>query len=133
LKIVMVLLWAALLCDATAFAQLGANCPAEHPGILRNKSGIVWFTPEQLEKMAIHRVKPVMPSSLAGFHFSGYVGFKILVDTKGEIGCIWDPTGNPVFGLAANQALQYWTFKPMLVDGKPVEFVGVMKFYVSAN
>jgi hypothetical protein len=132
LKTLIVLLWAALFCANTALAQLGANC-GEHPGVLRNKSGIVWFTSEQLEKMAITRLQPVMPPTPEEFHYDGFVSFKILVDVKGEIGCIWGSAGNSIFLPAVNEALQYWKFKPMLVNGKPVEFVGVMKFHVRAN
>jgi outer membrane biosynthesis protein TonB len=100
---------------------------------LRNKSGIVWFTTEQLEKMAIKRIEPVMPLTAAGYHYDGAVSFRILVDRKGEISCIWAGAGNSLFVPAANEALQYWKFKPMLVNGKPVEFVGIMKFHVYAN
>ncbi len=126
------MLWLVALCSACAFAQLGPNCGA-HRGILHDQSGIVWFTPEQLRKMAINQVEPVTPSRLAGFHFQGYVSFKVLVGPDGHIGCIWDQVGNPVFGKAANEALQYWTFKPILVNGRPVEFVGTIKFHVSAD
>jgi hypothetical protein len=134
MKKLIVLLWAGLFCSDRTLAQLGANCGDHaHPDILRNRAGIVWFSSEELQKRAIKRVEPVTPSSLAGFHFEGYVSFKILVDQKGEIGCIWDETGNAVFASAANQALQYWTFKPYLVNGKPVEYVGVIKFHVVAN
>lgn len=132
LKILIVLLGAGLFCADTALAQLGVNC-GEHTAILRDKSGIVWFTTERLEKRAIKQVKPVMPARLAGFHFEGYVSFKILVDGHGDIGCIWEETGNPVYAAAANEALQYWKFKPMVVDGKPVEYVGVVKFHVRAD
>ena len=116
----------------TALAQLGANC-GEHANLFRSKSGIVWFTPEQLEKMAIRRIEPAMPRIASGSHYDGYVTFKILVDTKGEIGCIWDGSGKPIFVRAVNEALQYWRYTPMLLNGKPVEFVGVMKFHVEAN
>ncbi len=126
------LLCAALSCASTALAQFGVNC-GEHPDVLRNKSGIVWFTHEQLEKMAIKRVEPVMPSTPPGFQYDGYVTFKILVDREGNIACIWNPTGSPLFHSAVNVALQYWKFKPMVVSGKPVEFVGVMKFHVVAK
>jgi len=122
----------ALFCAGTALAQLGANC-GEHPDVLRNKSGIVWFAPAQLEKMAIKRLEPVMPPTPVGFHYDGYVTFNILVDRNGDVGCIWASAGNSLFLGAANEALQYWKFKPMLVNGKPVEFVGTMKFHVYAN
>jgi len=75
----------------------------------------------------------VMPSAPADFHYDGYVSFRILVDKKGEIGCIWAKNGHPMFILAVNEALQYWEFKPMQVNGKLVEFVGVIKFHVHAN
>lgn len=128
----MVPLCAVLFCANVAGAQLGSNC-GDHPEILRGKSGIIWFTPEQLEKRATKQVKPVMPARVAGFHFEGFVSFKVLVDVHGDIGCIWEETGNPVCAAAANEALQYWKFKPIVVDGKPVEYVGVVKFHVRAD
>jgi Gram-negative bacterial TonB protein C-terminal len=119
---------------ATALAQLGPNCGDEHRDLFRNRSGkVVWFDSGQLRNMAVKRLEPQTPSSLNGFHIAGYVSFKILVDQHGEIACIWDQVGNPVFGKAANEALQYWTFKPMVVNGKPVEFVGTVRFHMSAN
>jgi hypothetical protein len=129
--------WIALLCAVlffagTALAQLGINC-GQHPGVFRNKSGIVWFTPEQLEKMATKRVEPGTPPAPAGFHYDGYVTFKILVDKDGQIGCIWANGGNPLFFAPVNEALQYWEFKPLLVNGKPIEFVGTMKFHVHVD
>ncbi|MFZ0688068.1 MAG: hypothetical protein WAM89_21200 [Terriglobales bacterium] len=125
----MGLLSAALLCAGPALAQLGVNC-GEHPGVLRGKSGIVSFSPDQMEKMATKRVVPGSPSTPPGFHYDGFVTFKILVDKEGQIGCIWAQGGNPLFFIPVNEALQYWEFKPMLVNGKPVEFVGTMKFHV---
>lgn len=134
MRAAITVLWLVAFCGGTAFAQLGANCPDEPRDILRNRTGkIVWFTSEQLRKVAIKQPAPETPSSVAGFHISGYVSFKILVDRNGEIGCIWDQVGNPAFGKTANEALQYWTFKPMIVNGKPVEFVGTVKFYMSSK
>ena len=116
-----------------AFAQLGQNC-GEHPDLLRDRSGkIVWFTPEKLKERATKQVEPETPSMMEGFHFQGDVSFKVLVDKNGEVACIWERIGNPMFAKAANEALQYWTFKPMTVNGKPVEFVGTMKFHMSAR
>jgi hypothetical protein len=130
------LLCAALFYAGTALAQFGANC-GEHPNVLRDKSGIVWFTPEQLDKMTTRRIEPAMPRlssvSHSVSHYDGYVTFKILVDTKGDIACIWAGSGKPEFVRAVNEALQYWRYTPMRVNGKPVEFVGVVKFNVAAN
>ncbi len=131
---VVAVVWFAAFCTGMACAQLGANCGDEHHDILRDPSGkIVWFTSEQLNKMAIKRFEPQTPSSMAGFHIAGYVSFKLLVDRDGKISCIWDQVGNPMFGKAANEALQSWAFRPMAVNGKAVEFVGTVRFYMSAN
>ncbi|MFZ3264730.1 MAG: hypothetical protein WA172_12080 [Terriglobales bacterium] len=132
MKMKFALLCAILLYSAAAYSQLGVNC-GEHHDIFRNHAGIVWFTSGQMEKQAIKRIQPVMPPSAPDFHYDGFVTFKVLVDTKGEIGCIWDGAGNSLFLSAVNQALQYWKFKPMLMEGKPVEFVGVVKFRVHTN
>lgn len=128
----IMLLCFALFCSGKALGQLGTNC-GEHPEVLQKKHGFVWFTPEQLEKIATKRTEPVMPSTPEGFHYDGYVTYKILVDKNGEIGCIWAHGGNPVFFRAVNEALQYWQFKPQMAGGKPVEFVGVMKFHVHTD
>ena len=132
MKTQIMILCAALSCPGTAVAKLGVNC-GEHPDVFQNKNRVVWFTPEELEKRATKRVEPEMPSTPASLHYDGYVTFKILVDKNGEIGCIWAQGGNPLFIVAVNEALQYWQFKPLLVNGKPVEFVGEMKFHVHAN
>ena len=132
MKVKFALLCAMLFYSAAACAQLGVNC-GEHHDIFRNHAGIVWFTSAQLEKLATKKIQPVMPPGAPDFHYDGFVTFKVLVDTKGEIGCIWDGAGNSLFVPAANEALQYWKFKPMLMDGKPVEFVGVVKFRIHTN
>ena len=132
MKVKRALLSTILFYSAAACCQLGVNC-GEHHDIFRNRNGIVWFTSAQLEKQAIKRIQPVFPPSASGLHYDGFVSFKILVDRKGEIGCIWDGAGNSLFVPAVNEALQYWAFKPMLMDGKPVEFVGIVKFRIHTN
>lgn len=132
MNLAIVLLCFALFCSGDALGQLGINC-GEHPEVLQKKHGFAWFTPEQLEKIATKRVEPVMPLTPEGFHYDGYVTYKILVDKNGDIGCIWAHGGNPVFFRAVNEALQYWQFKPQMADGKPVEFVGVIKFHVHTD
>ncbi len=132
MKVKFGLLCTILFYSAAACCQLGVNC-GEHHDIFHNQAGIVWFTSAQMEKQAIKKIQPVMPPGAPDFHYDGYVTFKVLVDTKGQIACIWDGAGNSLFLSAANEALQYWKFKPMLMDGKPVEFVGVVKFRIHTN
>jgi hypothetical protein len=115
-----------------AFPQLGKNCPGEHPNLLRNRAGkTVIFTPEQLSKMAVRRVKPEFPKLPPTFEYDGYVTFKVLIDTQGEVACLWENAGLPVLAQAADEAGRWWKFKPMMVRGKPVEYLGTMKFHFS--
>jgi hypothetical protein len=132
MKIWIPLLCAVLFCTGTSLAQLGANC-GEHPNIFRNKSEIVWFRPDQMEKMAVRRIEFVMPRTGLPSHYHGFVSFKVLVDTKGDIGCIWAPVGNAICVRAVNEALQYWRYKPMLLDKTPVEYVGEVKFDIRSD
>jgi hypothetical protein len=111
-------------------AQIGHNCPGEHPDLLRDKSGqLHWFTPERLAQMATKKVQPVTPQVPIGLHYNGDVTLKILVNKQGEVDCIWDNAGNPIFLAAADEAGRWWKFKPMVVDGKPMEFAGVLRFH----
>jgi hypothetical protein len=128
----LALLRAILSCTGTSLAQLGVNC-GEHSKIFHNQFGIVSFTPEQLEKRMVRRIEPVTPRSGVPFHYDTYITFKILVATNGDIGCIWEPKGEAVFRRAVNEALQYWRYQPMLVDGKPIEYVGVVKVHLKSD
>lgn len=127
--------WIALVVclAAGAFAQLGKNCPGGHPNLLRDRTGkTVIFTPEQLNNMAVTEVKPEFPKLPPNFQYDGYVTFKVLIDTRGEVACLWGNAGPPVFAQAANEAGRWWKFKPMRVNGKAVEYLGTMKFHFSA-
>jgi TonB-like protein len=117
---------------ASAFAQVGKNCPGDHPNLLRDRTGkTVIFTPEQLNHMALRRVKPEHPNLPPNFEYDGYVTFKVLIDTRGEVACLWGNAGLPAFAQAADEAGRWWKFKPMMVDGKDVEYIGTMKFHFS--
>ena len=124
-------LCAAVVLTGTMQAQIGRNCPGEHPNLLRDKSGqLKSFTPEQLGKMAIERVLPVMPPMPNGVRYDSYVTLRILVDHEGEVACIWGNAGNPIFFAAADEAGRWWKFKRMVVNGKPMEFTGTLRFHL---
>jgi len=55
------------------------------------------------------------------------------VATNGDIGCIWEPKGEALFRRAVNEALQYWRYQPMLVGGKPIEYVGIVKVHLKSD
>ena len=129
------LFWTALVVclAAGAFAQLGKNCPGDHRNLLRDGAGkVVVFAPEKLSNMAIKQVKPEFPDLPSNFVYDGYVTFKVLISTRGEVACLWDNAGLPMLAQAADEAGRWWKFKPMRVNGKAVEYIGTMKFHFSA-
>ena len=128
-KLIRISIPVLLFATAIVQAQIGHNCPGEHPDLLRDKSGQVRFlAPEQLSQMASKKVQPVTPKTQTGIPYDSFVTFKILVNKDGEVDCIWANAGNPIFLPAADEAGRSWKFKPMVVNGKPVEFVGTLKF-----
>jgi TonB-like protein len=126
--------WIALVVGlaASAFAQLGKNCPGDHPELLRDSAGkILIFTPQQLKGRAVKQVKPEFPELPQNFGYDGYVTFKVLIDTRGEVACLWGNAGLPVLAQAADEAGRWWKFRPVMVNGKAVEYLGTMKFHSS--
>jgi hypothetical protein len=123
-------LCAMALMTGTMPAQIGHNCPGEHPDLLRDKSGqLRLLTSENLVQLATRKVAPVVPQTPNGVHYNTYVTLKILVNEQGEVSCIWDNAGNPLFFAAADEAGRWWKFKAMVANGKPMEFIGTLRFH----
>jgi len=111
---------------------LGKNCPGDHPDLLRDRAGkAVVFTPEQLRNLSVKKVKPEFPSLPPKLEYDGYVTFKVLVDARGDVACLWGNAGHPALVPAADEAGRWWKFKPMKVGGKAVEYIGTVKFHFS--
>lgn len=99
-----------------------------HPNLLRNGSGEPkMFSPEQLQSMATQKVQPEPVPLPSGSYYAGFVAANLMVDTRGDVICIWGAAGNPVMIPAAIRAMHGWKFKPMLVGTKPVKFVGRLR------
>ena len=65
-----------------------------------------------------------MPNGAA---LDGIVGAKIMVSTGGDVVCLWSVSGNPMMIPAGISALHQWKFKPMIVNGNRLEYVGQVK------
>jgi len=129
----LVYLWAVVSLAISGWAQIGSNC-GEHPKLLRDTEGkFVIFTPQKLVATATEKVKPKLPSLPASFHYDGDATFKLIVGTQGNVVCIWDTMGHPLMIPAADEAGRWWKFKPMAVKGKPVEYIGELKFHFSTT
>ena len=117
---------------AVAADEIGDKC-GEHPRLLRDASGAaVWHSPQQLEELVLKRVTPEKPS-LHNFTYDGFVSAKVMINTRGEVICMWNAAGHPVMIPPAMKAAREWKFKPLVRDGKPVEYVGMLRIPVTTR
>ena len=101
--------------------------------MLRDSSGeIKWLTTDELQKRATATARP-LPVPMPGvMQYEGFVTVKLMINTNGDVVCLWGAAGNPIMIASAVRAIQQWKFKPMLVAGKGAEYVGMLKVPVSA-
>jgi hypothetical protein len=126
----------AALCSAQATSaekiiNMTEKCGA-HPMLLRDRVGkLVWFSPEQLQSLIVATV-PVAKPAIPRQKYVGQVSMHIMVNTKGNVVCMWGGAGHPVMLSPAFRAVHEWRFKPLVSDGKPAEYVGTIKVQVES-
>jgi hypothetical protein len=117
--------------SAEKIIDMTEKCGA-HPTLLRDRAGkLVWFSPEQLQSRIVATVpleKPVIPRQ----KYIGQVSMHVIVNTKGNVICMWGAAGHPVMLSPAFRAVHEWRFKPMVSDGQPAEYVGTLKVQVES-
>ena len=130
---VVALLFALTMFSSGAAAQDMTGKCGSHPGLLRNEAGsLVWFSSSQLHSMALKQVMPE-PVHIRGLIFEGVVKIKIMVNTGGDVVCMWDVKGHPLMLVNAVKAAHDWKFKPQIENRNATEFVGILELPVTAN
>jgi len=71
--------------------------------------------------MLIHRVEPVYPPLAKQIHKEGRVELRAIIGTDGTIQSLQVMSGDSLFLLSAQEAVQQWRYKPTVLNGKPVE------------
>jgi len=89
----------------------------------------------QFEVLPIHRVIPKYPIEMSQKGVSGFADIVFMVDRNGYTrnqGVI--SYSSREFALAAVEALKQWRFRPLMVNGKPVEVYGqIQRFNFKIN
>ena len=130
--VIGLILVVAILCRGGIAQNVDQKCGV-HPNLLRNKNGnVIWFSSAELERMASKVVFPP-PVQLKTMNFKGTVKIKIMVNSSGDVVCLWDVTGHPLMLAGAATAAHDWKFMPKIQDGKPAEFVGTLELPVSID
>lgn len=133
MKLVL-LVGSALLLGAIATCQDVQQQCGNHPNLLRDASGqLKWLTSEELRKTAVILVEADPVPLPGGMIYSGFVTARVMVSATGEVVCMWGASGHPVMIPAAVRAIHQWKFKPRVVGGKRVEFVGLLKVPVRSG
>ena len=90
----------------------------------------VWLDSVELERLAIHKAAPRIPSS---FRVEGTVTVELLIDTDGKVRCGRAIDGHPVLRKPAVDAAERWTFKPFVAEGSPVAIMGRLTIRFSTS
>ena len=82
----------------------------------------VTVTPGSAAERKVRDVQPVYPPRAREFQLSGTVNLAIIVGKDGKIIDIKLISGHPLLIPAAFEAVKQWEYRPMLLNGNPVEF-----------
>lgn len=72
-------------------------------------------------RMLVHRVKPKYPESAKKAGIKGTVRLQIIVDRDGRVIEVKPLEGDPELAQAASDAVRQWRFKPVTLNGVPVQ------------
>ncbi len=93
---------------------------------------VIWdsihLDPDELAKHSITMVKPVYPEIARRAGIEGTVRLEIQVNKDGTVQVRKAIEGSPVLREAAASAIKQWRYRPVLVDGKPVNAVSTVAF-----
>jgi len=91
-------------------------------------SGGISVEPEELQKLLISSVKPMYPEVARRAGVQGFVRLQIRVNREGRVEVQKVVEGQPILADAAIQATQRWRYKPIVINGKPVNAISTVTF-----
>lgn len=71
----------------------------------------------------INQVKPVYPPLARSARVQGSVVLQVTIDKQGVITNLGVVSGHPLLDEAAVEAVRQWKYRPMLLNGQPIEVV----------
>jgi protein TonB len=66
-------------------------------------------------------VTPAYPSLAKTARIQGHVLLAVIIGTNGSVQEVKLVSGHPLLAAAAMDAVKQWTYKPLLLNGQPVE------------
>jgi TonB family protein len=71
--------------------------------------------------MLIRRIEPLYPELARQIHKEGRVELRAIIAADGTIQSLEIVSGDPMFYLSAREAVGQWRYKPLILNGQPVE------------
>lgn len=71
----------------------------------------------------VERVEPVYPPAAAAMGLEGRVILEAIVDEDGRVVDLKVLRSGGVFDRPALEAVRYWRYSPVLLNGRPVKFI----------
>jgi hypothetical protein len=102
------------------------HCQYTEPVFMDDIGKERWLTSKDLKKRAINKVSPEPFYGLR--NLNAVVVVDLLVNTKGEVECIKADNGPSILRHPSLLAAKKWIFKPMIVNGKPIAYLGRISF-----
>ena len=68
-----------------------------------------------------HKVQPRYPQEARDSRLQGTVRLHVVLSTAGKVQQLDLVSGDPILAKAAIEAVRQWEYKPMLLNGEPVE------------
>ena len=81
----------------------------------------------------IRKVDPVYPPAAKEAGIQGPVRFTTIIDEAGHVKTLTLVSGHPLLVDAARDAVQFWEYKPTLLNGQPVEVLTVIEVNFSLH
>ena len=78
-------------------------------------------TEETLQRHRIFGTMPHYPSAAIKAGISGVVVMETVINTEGDVTDVRIIEGNPILAGAARKAVKEWKYRPVVVDGTPIE------------
>lgn len=96
-------------------------CTVPKTGLKDSSGQTLWLQSDEMIDRAIEKIEPLHDAHFKG---NGYVLVNVLVDESGKTVCAAPINGHPILRASAREAVTKWKFKPMLVNDKPIPFLG---------
>jgi TonB family protein len=96
-----------------------ADAAAPSPNAPEAGAANMTVSPETASGLLVEKIPPVYPPVAKAAHIQGTVVLEALIDKSGKISKLAVRSGPHLLQQAALDAVQHWTYKPFLFNGKP--------------